>query len=509
MSTRLARYNVGCWFILLAATAAPAAHALNCQALARQDFSAVPEAPLQIMATESVAETEDAPAYCQVVGYVTPNVGIEMRLPLQDAWNGKFLMQGCGGFCGARFAARCNPYVARGYACIVSDMGHESTGLDAKWAYNNRQAEIDFAFRSTHVTAVAGKAITAAAYGEPQLFSYYTGCSTGGRQGMVEAQRFPDDFDGIIAGAPVINETGAGTQLMWSVLANLDADGLPILAPDQLPMIHAAAVAACDQDDGLEDGLIDDPRTCGFDPAELACSGEASSQCLTPAQIEVVNKVYDGPVNSAGEALYTGGAMRGSELNWTAYVGTVDEPPRYLSFMTDLFRYMAFSEDPGPGWQPTDFDFDASPGRFGVMEHLYTGSNPDLRRFKAQGGKLIVYHGWRDQSVVPLNTVDYYELAVRTMGGLDATRDFFRLFMVPGMNHCVGGPGPDSIDYLSYLEAWVERGEAPDALIGEHVEDGQMQYRRPIFPYPDRARFRGGDATDAASFRRVRGELGR
>jgi hypothetical protein len=506
MCTRWLRYPPVLLGLLIVASAP--ARALDCGALASKDFSAVPEAPMQITRAQAVAETADNPAYCQVVGYIAPNIGIEMRLPDAESWNGKFLMQGCGGFCGARYAQRCDEYVTGGYACIVSDMGHQSTGLDAKWAYNNLQAEFDFGTRSTHVTAVAGKALVAAAYGRPHNYAYFTGCSTGGLQGFFSAQRFPNDFDGIVAGAPVLHRTGAGVQLLWSVMANLDENNKPILKQEQLPTVHAAAIAACDADDGLEDGLIDDPRECDFDPAELLCSGEPNRDCLTQAQVDVVRKIYQGPVNSSGEALYTGGAMPGSELNWIGnYVGTDDELPVYYRMMGDMFRYMSFTEDPGPDWDPRNFDFDANPDRFSAMEQLWTAVNPDLRRFQRRGGKLLAYQGWRDQSIVPLNMIDYYEVTTRTMGGLAATREFFRLFMVPGMNHCVGGPGPDSINYLSNLEAWVERGEAPEALIGEHIEDGQMKYRRPMYPYPDRARFRGGDPDDASSFRRIRGQL--
>ncbi len=498
----------GLMLLLLGAPEPLLAQALDCEVLGRVDFSAVPEAPMQITATESVAAANGRPAYCRAEGYVTPTVGIEMRLPQPAAWNGKFLMQGCGGFCGSAFAGLCDNYVARGYACIVSDMGHRSTGLDGKWAYNNLQGEFDFGTRSTHVTALAGKAIVAAAYGRQHAYSYYTGCSTGGLQGMFAAQRFPNDFDGIIAGAPVLQRAGIGTQLIWSVLSNLDNNEKPILKREQIPMIHAAAIAACDAGDGLKDGLIDDPRTCDFDPADLLCENESSNECLTAAQVEVVKKIYQGPVNSRGEPLHTGGAMPGSELNWiNNYVGPEDGQTVYYQMMGDMFRYMMFAEDPGPSWQPRDFDFDANPDRFNVMEQLWIATNPDLRRFKRRGGKLISYQGWRDQSVVPLNVIDYYELVTRTMGGLEETQEFYRLFMVPGMNHCSGGPGPDSIDYLSYLEAWVERGEAPDVMIGEHVEDGEVRYRRPLYPYPDRARYRRGDPNDAASFQRMRGRL--
>lgn len=491
--------------VVMAICFAQPAAGFECESLVGRDFSKIPEAPSQLTSAKWVAAAEKAPAYCQAKGYITPNIGFEIRLPAADVWNGKLLHKGCGGFCGTTngFAERCNFAIERGYACIASDMGHQSTPLDGKWAYNNRQAELDFAVRATHVVTVAGKAIVAAAYGRPHRYAYFTGCSTGGRQGMVEAQRFPHDFDGIIAGAPAIHETGAGLQTMWSVLANLDKNHNPILTAKQLPMLNQAALAACDLDDGLKDGIIDDPRRCHFKPADLACSGSSSDTCLTSAQVIAAEKIYRGPENSAGEALYTGGAMPGSELNWTAYVGTRDEQARYFRFIGDLFRYMAFAEDPGPDWQPWELDFDASPDRFGVMEHLYTGSNPDLRRFKRRGGKLILYQGWSDQSVTPLNTVDYYELATRTMGGQDETRDFFRLFMLPGVDHCQGGPGPDDVDYLSYLEAWVENKKAPEALIGKHVENGEVKFTRPIYPYPDRARYFRGNHNDAGSFRRI------
>lgn len=484
-----------------------------CKSLSGADFSTILDAPTQVTAADDVAAKDDIPAYCRIQGYVSPNVGFEMHLPA-SSWNGKLLKQGCGGFCGGTLALACAAPVRKGYACIVSDMGHKSTALDAKWAYNNLQAEVDFAYRSTHVVALAAKGIAEKFYGLPPRKSYYTGCSTGGRQGLVEAQRFPWDFDGIIAGAPVINETGDGMTLLWNVLAARDANGNTLLSPADVRAVHAAAVARCDLDDGVKDGIIGDPRKCKFQPSEMQCKGRKADGCLTKDQAAAVSRIYQGPVNSKGERLYTGSAMPGSELNWIRnYVPEGAGPSVYEGFMTNLFGYMSFMPDPGPGWKMTDFDWDRDPKRLGMMEALYSGENPDLRRFKAAGGKMIVYQGWADQSVLPENIIDYYETTTRTMGGKPAMDEFFRLFMVPGMNHCSGGEGAYAIDYLTYIEAWVENGAAPDVMQAAHIKDGvsgritfpvppeNIAFTRPVYPYPLQATYKGsGDVNDGANF---------
>jgi len=472
-----------------------------CTDLLAEDVSAVPDAPSVITAAENMGAAGGVSAYCKVQGYVRPNVRFELRLPLAG-WNGKHLMRGCSGFCGA-VLPRCDAALHKGYACIASDMGHFSSQTDAVWAWNNREAELDFAHRATHVTAVIGKAITSRFYRAPVARSYYEGCSTGGRQGLVAAQRFPDDFDGIIAGAPVINETGAGMQLLWSVRAARRNDGSPILEPRHVRILHAAVIAQCDVLDGVLDGIVADPRACGPELARLACtSGAAPSSCLTGDQIEAARQIYQGPVTSHGRALYTGGAMPGSELNWIGtYVAAPGDTPSYYTFVGDLFRYLAFAEDPGSSWRPEQFDFDSDPARLGFMEHLFTGSNPDLRRFRDRGGKLIVYQGWADQSVVPLNVIDYFELTTRTMGGAKQIEEFARLFMVPGMNHCAGGTGATEFDFLEAIDTWVEHGAEPTRLIGVKREQGKVVMERPVLPYPRIPRYRrGGDPSKAESF---------
>ena len=268
--------------------------------------------------------------------------------------------------------------------------------------------------------------------------------------------------------------------------------------------------------DGLKDGIIGDPRECKFDPASLQCKAGNSTACLNPEQVGAIRKIYSGPHTSDGQPTYTGSAQPGSELNWLApYIGVNGKPAVYAGFIGNQWQFAGFSPAPGPNWDPTQFDFDKDFKRFGLVEPLLSGSNPDLRKFKARGGKLIGYQGFNDQSIVPLNFIDYYETAIRTMGGLNQTQDFFRLFMIPGMNHCLGGDGADSINYLDYLEKWVEKGQAPDVMIGAHAkaEPGAMrsprfpvpaekiEFTRPHFPYPAQARYKGsGNPNDAENF---------
>ena len=490
----------------------------RCAALRTIDFTRVTDATTQLLKTEVAKLTPDSPDACMVEGYVTPNIGIRMALPL-TGWNGRFFQGGCGGSCGNARLSWCDEPITRGYACLSTDMGHTSGGLDWTWADNNLQAMADFGFRATHRATLAGKAIVEAYYHSAPKFSYFQGCSTGGRQAMVAAQNFPWDFDGIIAGAPAINWTGAGMGLWWNVMANRRKGGGQILQEADIRLLHAAVVEKCDALDGLKDGIIGDPRECKFDPAVLQCKTENASACLSPEKVEAVRKIYAGPHTSDGKPLYTGSAQPGSELNWLApYIGVDGKPAVYAGFIGNQWQFAGFSPSPGPSWDPARFDFDKDYQRLGLVEPLLSGSNPDLRKFKARGGKLIGYQGYDDQSIVPLNFIDYYETATRTMGGLSQTQDFFRLFMIPGMNHCLGGVGADAVNYLDYLEKWVENGQAPDIMIGTHVKAvagatrsmlfpipaEKVEFTRPHFPYPAQARYKGsGNPNDAANFVRT------
>jgi feruloyl esterase len=523
----LAAIGIAC----LAAAAGPATAGDACTALAGLDLARLPSAPTTISVARLVAATTDLPAHCQVQGFVAPQVQFEVRLPVPGpgGWNGKFLMQGCGGLCGGVQPATCDDALARHYAVAVTDMGHRGAPYQAAWAFNNLPAEIDFAYRATHVVTVAAKALVAAYYGRPATRAYFRGCSTGGRQGLVEAQRFPDDFDGIIAGAPVLNETGiAALHLIWSGRANLGVGNVPLLGEAEVQSLHAAALAACDRRDGLADSIIENPAACRFDPAAVACSGTRGTPCLAPAQVAAARRLYDGATDSTGRRLFPGGLAAGSEYEWVPnFVGRGGEPAVFdpAGPISDLYRYLIFLPDPGPGPTAREFDFDRDPQRLALMESLYNAQNPDLARFAARGGRLILYQGWDDIEVPPALVLDYFQRLRATMGGAVPTARVARLFMLPGVAHCRRGPGADTVDWLTLLENWVERGEAPDQAIAYHLLKEQdylglprprfplpatdWDRARPVFPYPDTARFRGsGDAASPAAWVRVPGSGG-
>lgn len=490
----------------------------RCSALAGSRFAGVPDAPTSIVKAELLPASGSRPAVCSVEGYVSPSDRFGLWLPISN-WNGKYIARGCGGMCGVvAMDFACPGHVRDGYACLQTDMGHTSTLRDAAWALNNLQGVVDFAYRSTHVTTLAGKAITTAYYGRDIDESYFMGCSTGGRQGLVEAERFPYDFNGIIVTAPVIDETGTAIQLMSAATVNEGLDGAPILPVSKLPMLHQAVLDACDQDDGVKDGLIGDPSSCRFDPASLKCRGGDTPECLTDAQVSVVRAIYDGPRGKHGEATYNGGGFaRGSELAWRGdFLAESGGPGSITDFMIDMFRYMAFMPSAGPNWTIADLDIDRDSKRLGMMESLFSAGNPDLRRFKAAGGKLVLVQGLTDTNVAPGNALDFYQLVTRTMGGPAQTRDFFRLFTVPGMNHCSHGDGAYAFKYPDIISRWVETGAAPDKIVGVHpkrpedldyfgndlpLRPNQVAFSRPAFAYPAKSVYVGhGDPNDAASF---------
>ncbi len=376
-----------------------------------------------------------------------------------------------------------------------TDTGHDSRVEPlGTFAYDNLGKEIDYAFRAVHLTAVTAKVLIAAYYGTAETYSYWDGCSTGGRQGLISAQRFPDDFDGILAGAPVLNFTDTVIAYVW----NNQALAMTPLSLAKVALVGEAVYARCDAADGLADGLIDDPRRCDFDPALHlpVCDGARGEACFTAGEIETLQAIYGGPVR-AGERLFPGqpvGAEAGN--GWNRWIVSSRGPTIGLSFSDTFFKYLAFTpDDPDFDWRT--FDFDTDPDRVTIREIL-DATDPDLSVFHARGGKMITHFGWADTALNPMMAVNYYEDVRATMGE-STTSDFYRLFMVPGMFHCRGGLGTDRFDALTPLFNWVEGGVAPDRIPAARIENGEVTRTRPLCPYPQVAKHIGSGSIDDAS----------
>ncbi len=466
------------------------------------------------------------PAYCQVKGSVTTpgmsgepdnQVRFEVDLPATE-WNGKLYFAGGGGF----VAGRSNKAVmAQGYASAYTDAGHENpSAFDATWAGNSLTRKVDFFYRGIHVATVAAKGIAKAFYDKPLERAYFVGCSTGGRQAMMEAQRFPEDYDGIVAGAPAVDFTGLMLEFSWNQRALL-ASAASYIPATKLPLIAKAVLAECDARDGLADGLIGDPRKCQFNPASLLCHAGDATDCLTSAQVETLRKLYAGPSTSSGRQIFPGMPMGHENTpNYSAYVfgntppvagpnGTLTYTGDYIKdstvaalefeFQEQFLRYEGFrAGNPAYDWRT--FNFDKDLGKVAELAKLHNALDPDLSRFQKRGGKLILYNGWSDPVVPPVRIVQYYE-KVESVMSPERTRTFARLFMAPGMNHCGGGPGPNSFDTLGTLDRWVEQGAAPDRMVASHSTNRVVDRTRPLCPYPQVAKWKGsGSIDDAANF---------
>ena len=459
----------------------------------------------------------DAPAFCRVAGVIAPAVNFEVWLP-ESGWNGKFQGIGNGGMAGSIYFDRMATALRRGYATAATDTGHVAASpggvFDATWAFERPDLIEDFGHRALHLTTVNAKAITAAHYGRPPDYSYYVGCSKGGQQGLMEAQRYPQDYDGLIAGNPAHDWTSfyAGAHLWYSQATLADPDSY--IPADKLPLLGDAVNAACDALDGIEDGVLDDPRACDFDPAELTCAdGQDPATCFTPKQVEAVRAIWSGGRNAAGEQVYPGlvPGGEGTPGGWDRWVSG-REPFASLHWLAaeGFFRNLVFDD---LDWDFRSFDYDEDLAfALEKVGAALDAVDPDLRPLRDRGGKLLVYHGWSDADISPLSSIDYYENVVSVVGdgrdraaALADTRDFFRLFMAPGMGHCAGGPGPNRFDALAALEQWVEEGRAPDRIVASRQSGGVVDRTRPLCPYPDIARWNGtGSTDDAANFACVR-----
>ncbi len=454
---------------LHAADLAPIAPVIDCAQLTKANFSNIADAPIHI--TSSAPITDGKPAsYCKVTGYVEPQVKFEVRLPL-SGWTQRFLQTGCGGLCGTLNirvgnAQSCAPAQNGELALASTDMGHE--GMDPAWG-DDPKLRIDFAYRGVHVTTLAAKAIVAKYYGQPAKYSYFAGCSDGGREALMEAQRYPNDFDGITAGAPAMNFITQNTFYHgWNARVNTNAEGHAILTADKLPILHAAAVAACDSLDGKKDGLINDPRNCHFDPAVTLCkAGQDPNTCLTEAQVNTAREIYRGAHDDKGHQLVISGPQVGSELAWKG-VEAPNKPDQGIPaehFAIDTLKHLAYHTNPPANYTLADLRFDQeSMEALKPVHPLYDATDPDLKPFVAHGGKLILWHGWSDQHISPLNTIAYFA-AVNGVMGEKRTQESVRLYLFPGGYHCGGGEGPFNPDLMSAIMAWIENGKAPATIL--------------------------------------------
>jgi len=415
-------------------------------------------------------------AVCNVSGTFAPAINFSLQLPLQS-WSQRYLQIGCGGLCGnisrnVGAADGCVPLNAGGFVIGATDMGHQDQ--DGSFG-DDSQKRADFAYRAQHLTALAAKKLIQVFYGRPQAYAYFSGCSDGGREALMEAQRYPDDFDGIIAGAGALNfQTQNAVFHAWQARANTDAEGQPILLAARLPLLHKAVLAACDGLDGLTDGLISNPLACHFDPATLQCPAKAKStaSCLSAAEVAVVRKLYDGPRDpDSGKRLTAGGPQFGSELAWAGvYVPrSATQPGMSAMIALQVLQHLAFEPRVPAGFTLADMQFDqATFDKLRLRHRLFDATNPDLSPFEAAGGKLILWHGWADPHISPINTIAYYSAVQRQMGPRAA--NFTRLYLFPGMYHCSGGEGPSQVDLLTPMMNWVEARVAPDVVVAAQPE---------------------------------------
>ncbi|MGW4111164.1 tannase/feruloyl esterase family alpha/beta hydrolase [Actinosynnema sp. NPDC004786] len=471
------------------------------------DF-AIPGTRVHVTGAEPVRAGAEA-AHCAVLGYVEPRVRFHLKLPT-TTYTGRYLQYGCGGFCGSLAAPAfpdCGADVG-GLAVATTDDGHVSDApvpsLDGAWAADDRAARDDLAFRAPHVVSMAAKRLIEEFYGDPPSFSYFGGCSNGGREGLLLAQRYPHDFDGIVAGAPVNYMSALLLYQAWLVRANTGADGRPVLTADRLPALHDAVMRHCDHLDGLVDGQIDDPRRCDHDPAALRCPpGVDRPTCLTPAQVDVVRRLYAGPTDAHGARLYPAGQERGSEAAWAGWVVPIPgfgDTSTAAVLADNYLRHMGYPTGT-PHSSLAEVEFTTREfARLAVEGSRGNAMSLDLSEFRRAGGRLILWHGWSDQAVPPRGLLDYYERLARHDGG--DVRRWARVFMVPGLRHCGGGAGLTGFDPVPALLAWVEHGTAPDRITAAGRDAaGRVVRTRPVFPYPLTARYDGtGSVDDAANF---------
>ena len=506
--------------LLLAASAAfagPNCESLTALAIPHTSIAIAELRPPGDFTISGAGPARNLPAFCRVAGSIKPSddsdIRFEVWLPAAN-WNGKFQGVGNGGFAGAINFGGLADAVRHNYATASTDTGHEAGGTDARWALHHPEKIVDYGYRAIHETAVAAKLVIEKYYGEGARWSYFNSCSNGGRQALMEAQRYPGDYNGIVAGAPANFWTHLLADAAWNMKATLNtpADYIPA---SKLPAIQAAALAACDTIDRVKDGVIEDPRQCHFDPSVLLCKGDDSPSCLTQPQIVALQKLYAGSTNSKGQQVFPGYSPGGEAdpAGWGPWItGSAPEKSAMFAYGTQFFMNMVFDN---PDWPFRTFDIDRDTNTADEkMAKILNSNDPDLKAFQNRGGKLIVYHGWSDAAIPPMNAINYFDSVAAKMGA--ATVDgFLRLYMVPGMQHCGGGAGATSFgggtpagdrfhDVDAALEAWVEKGQAPSQIIASKYKNSTdpasgIVRTRPLCPYPAVATWKGSGTTDDAA----------
>ena len=502
----------------LAQLALPNATITSAQLVAAGAFA--PPATLAPWLAGDPSFYKQLPAFCRVTAVDKPtpesDIKLEVWMPA-SGWNGKFRGQGNGGFAGEMDYRSMAIALSLGYATAATDTGHAANGVDATWALGHPEKIIDFAYRAIHEMTMFGKASITSFYGNAPQHAYFAACSNGGRQALMEAQRYPQDYDGILAGAPANWWTHLLTSAIFDAQATtLDPDSY--IPASKIPAISSAVLAACDTKDGVKDGVLNDPRQCHFDPAVMLCKQGNSDSCLTQPQVTALKKLYEGGRDSAGKQIFPGFVPGGEagDGGWTTWI-TGDAPGKALlfAFGSGYFSNMVYSQ---ADWDYKKAKLDdalaASDQKFAA---ILNSTDPNMKAFQSRGGKLVIYHGWNDAAISPLSAINYYDSVVKTMGQ-SASDSFVRLYMVPGLQHCAGGPGADVFgqvgihtandpqhDMYLAVQNWVEKETAPSAIIAAKL-DGQgpnakVTMTRPLCAYPQSAKYKGtGDPNDAANF---------
>ncbi len=508
---------------------APVSDEERCVALSNLDLEASPGGPaivtsarivdvptdgLERFSQSGYAGPGDRPRdrirrYCDVTGYVAPQNKFELKLPLPADWNKKYYFYACGGFCGGIVRDACNFGLERGYASATGNGGHDGMlGFDGVWAANAPELQDDFGWRSNHVVALVTKHIATHYYGSPIVRSYMAGNSKGGQAVLMEAQRFPDDFDGLMPSAPVYDYTGRNTiAAAWFARGFSDGHGGSVLNADVAQAVHKSVLELCGAQAGVEEGLVTDPVSCKWRPEMIACGpGTSQGECLTPQQVAAIRQLMTPATNSNGEVLYAYPYLPGTETQWAGWnyygkpsprlpprLANVDLPREHLSFLAD--------ETVRRNADAFTFDFDRDPPTLARSRRTYDAGSFDLRAFKKRGGKILLWHGLADGAIMATSSIGYYEGVKKLMGGRKETENFFRLFLVPGVHHGSGGPGLTEFDTFTALEQWVENGIVPDRVIAGRSKGGFVERTRPVYPYPVLPRYSGqGDAMRAESF---------